>query len=719
MLRPGIYLQDRYEILDKIGSGGMSDVYKAKCHKLNRLVAIKVLKEEFSSDANFVSKFKMEAQAAAMLSHPNIVNVYDVIDEGNIHYIVMELIEGITLKNYIAKKGYLEPRESIAIAVQVAQGIAAAHEQNIIHRDIKPQNMIISRDGKVKVADFGIARAVSAQTLSSAAMGSVHYISPEQARGGFSDARSDIYSLGITMYEMLTGKVPFEGDNTVTIALAHLEDPVTPPRVYNSKIPPSLEKIILKCVEKKPERRYNSANEVISDLRNAMADPDGDFVRTYPAVDGSQTVVITPPELAQIREGRRPDSSREHKAHAEPGDIKLIDTGKNRESSGKRNAGKKKSEADDDIDPKLERLVTIAGIVMAVVIVAVVVVVAARFGGLLKFGSGKPTESATVETTAAETTIGDKQTLMPEVVGLEEDFARNKLKESLLDMKISAYEYSDDFEKGYVMRQETEKDTPVNKYSSVSVTISKGPENPVIDLTALNLVDMDGTEAETLLKDKKFVVAVENQNNDAVEAGKVINFTPDKAKAGETVTLYVSSGPQTVLVAVPNVEGQTEEIAAEMLADVGLVQAESTEESSETVPAGTVIRQSVAAGTMVDTGASVSLVISSGPEQKDYKYLASINVTFPLQNVIGPGASASNITIKVRLKQTVNGRDETRDLIGPVNVNASVILPINIKNIEGAYGVTTGIIEVINVDTEEVLTSYPLTFIPSPVVSLQ
>lgn len=211
MLMTGIMLQDRYEILEKIGSGGMSDVYKARCHKLNRLVAIKVLKAEFTSDAGFVSKFKMEAQAAAGLSHPNIVNVYDVVDEGELHYIVMELIEGITLKSYITKKGHLDVKESIGIAIQVAQGIEAAHEQHIIHRDIKPQNMLISRDGKVKVADFGIARAVSSQTMNATVVGSVHYISPEQARGGYSDERSDIYSLGITMYEMVTGRFPLRG----------------------------------------------------------------------------------------------------------------------------------------------------------------------------------------------------------------------------------------------------------------------------------------------------------------------------------------------------------------------------------------------------------------------------------------------------------------------------------------------------------------------------
>ena len=255
ILKAGTMLQDRYEILEKIGSGGMSDVYKAKCHKLNRLVAIKVLKAEFTDDANFVSKFKMEAQAAAGLSHPNIVSIYDVVDEGDIHFIVMELVEGITLKSYITKKGRLDVKEAIGIAIQVAQGIEAAHEQHIIHRDIKPQNMLISMDGKVKVADFGIARAVSSQTMNSTVVGSVHYISPEQARGGYSDERSDLYSLGITMFEMVTGRVPFGGDNTVTVALAHLEEPIPLPSLMNPGVTPSFERIILKCTEKKPEDR--------------------------------------------------------------------------------------------------------------------------------------------------------------------------------------------------------------------------------------------------------------------------------------------------------------------------------------------------------------------------------------------------------------------------------------------------------------------------------
>ena len=270
MLTNGTILNDRYEILSKVGSGGMSDVYKAKCHKLNRYVAIKVLKSEFSEDRNFVSKFRAEAQAAAALSHPNIVNIYDVGEENGLYYIVMELVEGITLKKYIDKKGRIDVKEAVSIAIQVAQGIQTAHSHHIIHRDIKPQNIIISREGKVKVTDFGIARASSSQTISSNAVGSVYYISPEQARGSYSDERSDIYSLGITLYEMVTGMLPFEGDNTVAVALQHIQNELPSPRDYTPDLPISVEKIIYKCTQKKPERRYAKASDVIADLKKSL-----------------------------------------------------------------------------------------------------------------------------------------------------------------------------------------------------------------------------------------------------------------------------------------------------------------------------------------------------------------------------------------------------------------------------------------------------------------
>lgn len=295
MIKLGMLIGDRYEILDKIGTGGMSDVYKAKDQKLNRFVAVKVLKQEFSENKNFVSKFRVEAQAAAGLMHPNIVNVYDVGEENGIHYIVMELVEGITLKKYIEKKVRLTTKEAISIAIQVAMGIEAAHNNHIIHRDIKPQNIIISKEGKVKVTDFGIAKAASSNTITSNVMGSVHYTSPEQARGGFSDEKSDIYSMGITFFEMLTGRVPFNGDTTVAIAIKHIQDEMPSPRVYVPEIPVSVEKIVLKCTQKSPDRRYQSMGEMIKDLKRSLINPDEDFVKIDTIEEVGKTRVV--PEM--------------------------------------------------------------------------------------------------------------------------------------------------------------------------------------------------------------------------------------------------------------------------------------------------------------------------------------------------------------------------------------------------------------------------------------
>lgn len=294
MIKLGMLIGDRYEVLEKIGTGGMSDVYKAKDQKLNRLVAVKVLKQEFSENRNFVSKFRVEAQAAAGLMHPNIVNVYDVGEEDGIHYIVMELVEGITLKKYIEKKVRLTDKEAISIAIQVAMGIEAAHNNHIIHRDIKPQNIIISKEGKVKVTDFGIAKAASSNTITSNVMGSVHYTSPEQARGGFSDEKSDIYSMGVTMFEMLTGRVPFNGDTTVSIAIKHIQDPMPSPREFVPEIPVSVENIIIKCTQKSPDRRYQNMGDMIKDLKCSLINPDAVIAQVDAADEPGKTKVMTP-----------------------------------------------------------------------------------------------------------------------------------------------------------------------------------------------------------------------------------------------------------------------------------------------------------------------------------------------------------------------------------------------------------------------------------------
>ena len=277
LLNPGTFLGDRYEIIEEIGTGGMSNVYKAKDHVLGRDVAVKILKEEFAEDKTFVAKFRQEAQAAAGLEHPNIVNIYDVGNEDGLYYIVMEYVQGITLKTYIEKKGHLNYKEVLSIAIQVGRGIEAAHNKGIIHRDIKPQNIIISNEGKVKVTDFGIAKATSSNTMSAEAMGSVHYISPEQARNGYVSTQSDIYSLGIVMYEMTTGRVPFDGETAVAVAIQHLQGDMVPPSQLVAGVPLAIERIIEKATQKSPERRYPKMEDLLVDLKKALMNPDEDF----------------------------------------------------------------------------------------------------------------------------------------------------------------------------------------------------------------------------------------------------------------------------------------------------------------------------------------------------------------------------------------------------------------------------------------------------------
>jgi len=764
MLNPGTYLQGRYEILEKIGSGGMSVVYKAKCHTLNRLVAIKVLKEEFASDENFVSKFKMEAQAAARLSHPNIVNVYDVVDEENLHYIVMELIEGITLKSYIEKKKLLDSKEAIGIAIQVAQGIAAAHEQHIIHRDIKPQNMIISKDGKVKVADFGIARAVSSQTVnSSAAVGSVHYISPEQARGGYCDERSDIYSFGITLYEMVTGRVPFEGDNTVAVALAHLEDPVVPPGDYNPQVYPGLEDIILKCTKKKPDRRYGSMEEVIHDLRRVLMDPECDIYQNEEIEEGGdpyQTRPISKDELSQIRDHHRRKSRETGADEAEkvtegletsdeengsPDSLSKEDaeefgdgTGDHRSryhSSRKREFHKKipSRKRDEDVSTQFERMIAAIGIIAAILVVIVVVFVFSRLTGLFWPGSGQDsqenqTEAVTQSASMEEIQVipDEGETIMPNVLDLPRDMAESKLKEYDIVMKVTGEEYSENYSKGYVMRQDVDEGTAVEKWSTVGVIISKGSER--VDVKALNLSGMDKKQAEEILKDKDLIPSAKEEANDTVPKGKVIRVGTEEAKAGDTVELFVSSGPKTVQGQVPKLTDGDAAAADALLKAAGLVSGTVTYEYDPSKPHGQVLSQSELPGTMLEPQSAVDYVVNDSAQasteaavaktgEEEKYYVGSIDATCSLSNYIGPASQTSSVRILIRLKQKDPKDANTyvyTNLISPRLVVGSQDIPVVFSRIKGAYGVDSGIVEVVDVDNDDkVIQSWPVSFFPA------
>ncbi len=594
MVKIGMVIGDRYEVLEKIGTGGMSDVYKAKDHKLNRLVAVKVLKQEFSENENFVSKFRVEAQSTAGLLHPNTVNVYDVGDEDGINYIVMELVDGITLKKYIEKKSRLSVKEAVSIAIQVAMGLEAAHNNGIIHRDIKPQNIMISKEGKVKVTDFGIAKAATSNTITSNVMGSVHYTSPEQARGGYSDAKSDIYSLGITLFEMLTGRVPFNGDTTVAIAIKHIQEELPSPAEFNEEIPVSVEKIVLKCCQKSPDRRYQSAAELIADLKRSLITPDKDFVSLVNPDEENATRVASEEEMDELHGGSTGRLSDTEQMRLKSDVIKDYDRDDHYDDYD-RDRNRKRRDYDDDLydydqsrdrrrsssssnnnnnTSKIEKMTIIMAIISAVLVGFIVIILLGRSLGI--FGS-------------SEDTTGDS--------GAET--------------------------------------------SSVAQAIETTEGIQVPDVTGKTYA-----EAVSILHDDKgFEVKKQADSANTAAKDTVVSTSPaagERAKSGATVTVVVSDGSSYNVasaattevstaksdgqVTVPNIIGMSSEDAVITLVEAGLVAGKVVETSNEDSNlTGLICAQSIAAQTSVSAGTVINMELSTGPATVTYSYNADIS----------------------------------------------------------------------------------------------
>lgn len=597
MLREGMFLADRYEIIEQIGTGGMADVYKAKCHKLNRYVAIKVMKSEFSQDKTFVSKFWAEAQSAAGLVNPNVVNVYDVGVENGIYYIVMELVEGITLKKYIEKRGRLPYKEAVSIAIQVANGMDAAHKHNIVHRDIKPQNIIISKEGKVKVTDFGIAKVASSATINtSASMGSVHYISPEQARGGYSDERSDIYSLGITLFEMLTGTVPFDGDSAVSVAVQHIQDSIPLPSQLVEGVPVSVDKIVLKCTQKKTDRRYQSAAELIVDLKKSLVMPDEDFVRMGSAYDSV---------LKKDEEEYNPDDD---ELLTENAGHDLDDDNEDTDDELLENDSDKDEDIDDERNDKLELVMKCIGIGIAVIILMITIFVVIKL-----VGNGKNTANnnkTSVEATTVNTANNNSSDMVevPEVVGMTKEDAIKALNKLGLGYK-AVTQSSDTVAEDCVISQGNVGGSKVEKNSQIVLTISTGKENK--EVTVPNVKGKSEQEAKEAIEAANLVASVDYQYSDSVEAGNVIKYSPSGSVAeGSTVTIHVSRGKKVTNVSVPNVLGMSESLASQTLDSANLKVTVKYETSSK-AEYGTVTSQTpYSAGDSVPSGTTITIYVS-------------------------------------------------------------------------------------------------------------
>lgn len=734
MLKTGMIIAERYEIVGKIGTGGMADVYKAMDHKLNRFVAVKVLKPEFREDTTFIKKFRSEAQAAAGLTHPNIVNVFDVGDDGGVYYIVMELIEGITLKEYISKKGRLSIKEATSIAIQVSMGLEAAHNHGIVHRDVKPQNIIISTDGKVKVTDFGIARAASSNTISSNVMGSVHYSSPEQVRGGYSDEKSDIYSLGITLYEMVTGRVPFDGDTTVAIAIKHLQEEMVPPSVYTPDLPYSLEQIILKCTQKSVDRRYSQMEEVIADLKHSLIDPQGDFVKLTTVDNDAKTVVISEEELGEIKSTPKQSLKQEIEAleKEEYNDNDYDDAEEDYEpksshGSGRRHSSERKQGTGNGL--------TIAALIGGAVLLVVLVVVLGRAAGL--FGTSGRTDDSQKEQT--EDTSSTGMATVPDLVGKTEEEAKTLANEAGLGVQMAGEESSDQ-EKGRISRQETAAGTQVAENTTVKYWVSTG----TAQVTIPELDGRTGIDAQQTLEDLGLQVTVQKEYSDTddkgyalVDPGYVYNVEPavgTSVQSGSSVILTVSRGVDYGDNAeVPSVVGMTKDGALTTLGkfiDIQVTEQQSTE------AAGTVIAQEPEAYSTADPDQPISITVSSGDQTPATDSSASTDSTASADSTASTDSTASAAgtsasvadnsnsgwkctqtldtpsgynggAIRLELIQEVNGEPKASTVVDGQNVTFPYQLDIS-----GAEGVTSGTIylyEQVNGDYQQ-LGTYTVTF---------
>lgn len=641
MLRKGMFLADRYEIIEQIGTGGMSDVYKAKCHKLNRFVAIKVMKSEYSEDRTFVSKFRAEAQSVAGFTHPNVVNVYDVGDENGIYYIVMELVEGVTLKKYVEKRGRIPFKEVVSIAIQIANGLDAAHKHNIVHRDIKPQNIIISKEGKVKVTDFGIAKVASSSTInSSSTMGSVHYISPEQARGGYSDARSDLYSLGITIFEMLTGTVPFDGDSTVAVAVQHIQDEIPAPSTVVNDIPVSIDKIVIKLTQKKPDRRYQSAAELIADLKKSLVMPDTDFVVMAPLYgsNGAAAQVMSSDNnnnAGQVADNQADDVLSD--------DDFLEDSDEDAEDE--EDAGDELEDDDDDSDiddennDKLDLIMKIIGVGIAVIILIVTIFIIVKLVGSTK--SNK--DSSSTQTTSTEeqtsTTSDDKNKVtVPKVEGMTKDDAIKALNDVGLGYR-AVVQNSDTVSEGTVISQGTAAGKKVEKNTQIIITVSGGKE--VKNTTVPNVTGKTEDAARSALEAEGFSVDVDYQYSSTVENGKVIKSSPSGSVAqGSTITITVSRGKEIKNVTMANLVGKTESEARQWLENNGLKASVSYTTTSGTY--GYVVSSDYSEGTSVPEGTTVTITVSHKQEETTKATEAATKATEATAATTAPKATEAN-----------------------------------------------------------------------------
>ncbi len=652
----GRFLDDRYEILEVIGTGGMAVVYKARCHRLNRLVAIKILKDEFAGDEEFRRRFHAEGEAVAMLSHPNIVQVYDVSSTDNANFIVMELIDGISLKQYMEKKGVLNWKETLHFAMQIAKGLEHAHSRGIVHRDIKPHNVMVLKNGSVKVMDFGIARVMNkSNTLTKEALGSVHYISPEQAKGGHTDNRSDLYSLSVVMYEMMAGRPPYDGESAVAVAIQHINGGALAPTSFNPNIPSGLEQIIMKGMSLEVRDRYDSATDMLQDMEEFRKNPAIQF--SYTTLISSETRHIPPTGISQ------PRTLAEKKVQAKTGVRATTDSVRIRQAAGgvpsrqqeplpqvvdretenlRRAQQRRKAEEKKRKEERSRVATTAIVICSAVAVIAIAVFMMTLFGGVwIK------EEEDRVE--------------VPYLIGHDYDEGLIQ-KYSDFGIRLQPQQYSSTYKAGQIMHQAPAGGERVQKGTDLYITVSLGEAPPV--KTMDNLVDIDAEQAESFLIDQGFKVLIRQEVSYVYEVGKVVRTEPTadtEMTEGQTVYLYVSSGQDVVEETMPNVVGMNVELAKTLLDQLGFtnVRVEAVESKK---PENEVVYQSVEKDKDVDVTAEIII-----------HYSAPVEETEPTVEATEPKETTMSFTFSVPQRDA----DYTLDVctLGTAQSVATVVIP--------------------------------------------
>ena len=647
----GRLLGNRYELLRKIGNGGMATVYRAKDHILNRNVAVKILKDEFTTDEEFVKRFNTEATNVASLTHPNIVSVYDVGHEGDLYYIVMELIQGKTLKEIIVADGKLSWKWSANVAIQIASALETAHRNNIIHRDIKPHNIIITEDGIAKVTDFGIAKSVSNSTITAfgTTLGSVHYFSPEHARGGFTDAKSDIYSLGVVLYEMLTGKVPFDADTPVSVALKHMQEEPVEPRLVNPEIPVAMNNIIMKAMKKDPNERYQSATEMLKDLTLALKNPDGNFTEEN-TINDFPTQVI-------------PTIERQ----------KLEQKGKEQE--------KNKKQKKENFFTKHKNLM--------IALILILLFVLSLGGTILFMNITKP-----------------KDVQVPNLVGKTVEEVQNTLKGTKLTYEIKEEKYDTAIDKGLVISQEPEykSNYRIKENQKMQIVVSLGQKITKVP----KVTGMTEDEAKESLKESELEVVVVEEFDKKVEKGIVIKQDVDpesEVGAGSTVTITVSKGIEESTV--PNVIGKPKADAIKEIEDAGLTVSATLTAEDRTKDDGIVIKQSIEGGQTVEKGASMTITVNqiaqpvSGTVKINLKSLLGYKETFKEQTNTSTNqiekvlVAPDTVEVKVKVDEEIvykkNHKEDETNITVPISGIGTVTVKVLINDVLGTRNKTVNL----------------------------